>query len=189
MISKFFKGSYTNKLICSMVLVFLFQNYLASSIMPNFLMNFYLISGGDDNPGVYTGQFYRLLTSVFLHGNLMHIGFNMLAYYYLGNIVEGYFTKYRYFLILIIVSTGASLVSILTNPTNTPAIGASGMIYGLFGVILIYAKEIGVEIKNFVGVIVINLSLSFVMPGIDWHAHLGGLVVGVMLGSIMKKNA
>jgi membrane associated rhomboid family serine protease len=104
----------------------------------------------------------------------------------MGNIVEGYFSRYYYFLILFVVSAGASLVSIFSNPTNTPAIGASGMIYGLFGVIVIFATELGVELKNFVGIIIVNLGLSFAIPGIDWHAHVGGVVTGILLSLVIK---
>jgi membrane associated rhomboid family serine protease len=186
MIGKFWGKSYTNKVIVFMVAIFIFQNYIAPSIMPSFVSDFYLISGGNGINGVFTGEIYRVITSVFMHGGVIHLAFNMLAYYFMGNIVEGYFSRYYYFLILFVVSVGASLISILSNPTNTPAIGASGMIYGLFGVIVIFANELGVELKNFAGIIIVNLGLSFAIPGIDWHAHVGGVVTGILLSLVIK---
>lgn len=157
--------------------------------MPSFVIDFYLISGGQGLDGVFTGEIYRLITPVFLHDGVIHLAFNMLAFYFMGNIVEGYFSRFYYFLIILLVSIGASLISILSNPTNTPAIGASGMIYGLFGVILIFAKELGVEVKNFIGILLVNLGLSFAIPGIDWHAHVGGVVTGIILSLFLKNLA
>lgn len=189
MLGKFWSKNYSNKIIVFMVAIFIFQNYVAPSIIPSFVSDFYLISGGQGLNGVFTGEIYRLITSVFMHGGVIHLAFNMLAFYFMGNIVEGYFSRNYYFLILFVVSVGASLVSILSNPTNTPAIGASGMIYGLFGVILIFARELGVEVKNFIGIVLVNLGLSFALPGIDWHAHIGGVVTGILFSLVLKNLA
>ena len=187
MLSKFWRESLTNKLISVIILIFFFQNYLAATAYPNFVSSFLLVSGGNGVKGVYTGEIYRLFTSAFLHGGLTHVGFNMLAFFYLGNPLERFFALKRYILILCIVTLGSSLFSILTNPINTASIGASGMIYGLFGFLVVFSKELGINLKNFLGIIAINLALSFLMPGIDWHGHIGGLLTGILAALIMRK--
>ena len=73
-----------------------------------------------------------------------------------------------------------SAASYFFNPSNVPAVGASGMIFGLFSALLVTSRKHGIDYKNVVGVIVINLLITFLVPNIDWHAHVGGLVGGAL---------
>jgi membrane associated rhomboid family serine protease len=132
--------------------------------------------------GVAEGEWYRLVTSGFLHAGLLHIGFNMFALYVVGRVLEPAIGTPRflalYFASLLAGSFGALL---LTNPFE-PTLGASGAIFGLFAATAILARGRGMNaLASEVGfLIVINLVFTFSIPGISIGAHLGGLAGGAI---------
>ena len=81
-----------------------------------------------------------------------------------------------------------SLTSFLFNPLTSIAVGSSGMIFGLFGALLVMGKRMGANLKEGLGLIALNLAIPFVIPGIDWKAHLGGLVGGVVATMVVKRK-
>jgi rhomboid protease GluP len=78
------------------------------------------------------------------------------------------------------------LASFYFNPENVPAVGVSGAIFGLFAAMLVTGKRMGVDYRSVGGIIVVNLIITFVVPQIDWHAHVGGLVGGAAATYIIK---
>lgn len=135
--------------------------------------------------GVFAGEWYRVLTVVLTHAGWLHLGSNMLVFFQLGNIVERFYGKTRYGLILLASAVAASFSSLWLDPANQPSVGASGMIFGLFGVMLVSGKKMGVDFRQVMGLLVLNIVFSFV-PGVNWHAHAGGLVGGLIAALIVQ---
>lgn len=136
-------------------------------------------------PYVVAGDYYRLITSAFLHGNVLHLFFNMYALYIIGSQVESFFGKGKYLIIYILSALSGSILSALLNQ-NSVSVGASAAIFGLFGAILYFGYNYRVYLGNTVTsqmlpVVLINLFLGFVVPGIDMYAHVGGLIGGVLV--------
>ena len=135
--------------------------------------------------GVYAGEWWRVLTVVLTHANWLHLGSNMLVFFQLGNIVEHYYGRARYAFILLASAVAASFSCLLLDPVNHPSVGASGMIFGLFGVMLVTGKRMGVDFRQVMGLLVLNIAFSFV-PGVDWHAHIGGLLGGALAALLLR---
>ena len=150
------------------------------------------------NSGVLVrhGQFYRLLSSVFLHMGFAHIFFNMYSLYFVGTKIEDFFGKIKYLIIFLLSGIAGNLLSIGFHPENY-SVGANGAIFGLFGALVYfgytYRGYIGSIIKSqILPIIIINLFIGFFIPGIDALAHVGGLLGGIitakMLGTIENKE-
>jgi len=135
--------------------------------------------------GVFAGEWWRVLSVVLTHASWLHLGSNMLVLFQLGNLVEHFYGRTRYALILIASAVTASFASLWLDPVNQPSVGASGMIFGLFGVMLISGKKMGVDYRQVMGLLVLNIAFSFV-PGVDWHAHAGGFLGGVLATLILR---
>ena len=135
--------------------------------------------------GVFAGEWYRVFTVVLTHAGWFHLASNMLVFFQLGNIAEQYYGKARYGIILLASAAAASFSCLYLDPVNQRSVGASGMIFGLFGVMLVAGKKMGVDYKQVVGLLVLNIVFSFV-PGVDWHAHAGGLVGGLVAGFLLQ---
>ena len=137
-------------------------------------------------PAVAAGQWYRLVSSGFVHYSLIHIGFNMLLLYQLGSMLESELGRWRfaglYFAALLCGSFG---VLILTP--NALSGGASGAVFGLFGAAAVGLRRRGINVmQTNIGVLlVLNLVITFVVPGISIGAHLGGLAGGSVCGAFM----
>ena len=135
--------------------------------------------------GVFAGEWYRIFTVVLTHASWMHLASNMLVFFQLGNLVEIFYGKLRYSAILLISALVASFVCLYLNPVNQPSVGASGMIFGLFGVMLAVGKKMGVDYRQVLGLLALNIVFSFA-PGVDWHAHAGGFIGGLLAGYILQ---
>ena len=134
--------------------------------------------------GVFAGEWWRVFTVVLTHASWLHLGSNMLVLFQLGNLVEHFYGRTRYALILIASAVTASFAILWLDPVNQPSVGASGMIFGLFGVILISGKKMGVDYRQVMGLLALNIAFSFV-PGVDWHAHAGGFLGGVVVAALL----
>jgi membrane associated rhomboid family serine protease len=137
--------------------------------------------------GVYAGEWWRLFTVVLTHANWIHLGFNMLVLFQLGNIVERYYGKGRYAILLLVSLVVSSFAAVQLMPVYQASVGASGMIFGLFGVMLVSGKRMGVDYRQVVGLIVLNLVITFAIPNIAWQAHIGGLLGGFIAGVIIDR--
>jgi membrane associated rhomboid family serine protease len=132
-------------------------------------------------PFVAEGEWYRLITSGFLHASLFHIGFNMLLLFFLGRLLEPALGTPR-FLVLYFASLLAGSLGALVLEPNSLGIGASGAIFGLAGATFVIARGRGMDaLAGQIGfLIVINLVFSFSARNISIGAHVGGLIGGVI---------
>ncbi len=137
-------------------------------------------------PAVAEGEWYRLVTSGFLHANFMHIGFNMLILFFLGRLLEPALGTTR-FLVLYFASLLAGSLGALILEPNSLGIGASGAIFGLAGATFVIARGRGFnEIASQLGILLaINLALTFGIANISVGGHLGGLAGGLLGGLII----
>jgi len=131
-------------------------------------------------PYVADGQWWRLVTSMFLHASILHIGLNMLALWWLGSIVEQSIGHARYAAIYFVSGLAGSAGALLATPLQ-PTVGASGAIYGILGSLLILEwLQTGTFAGPALTLIVINLAFSFTASGISWGGHVGGLIAGIL---------
>ncbi|MDT0303943.1 rhomboid family intramembrane serine protease [Streptomonospora wellingtoniae] len=131
---------------------------------------------------VFGGQWYRLVTSAFLHGGLMHLLFNGLALYIVGQQVETALGHARYTALWVLSAVGGSVLSLLLVPESW-SVGASGAIFGLFGAVFVIGRRLRLDIRFIVGLLVVNLLITFLVPNIAWAGHIGGLAIGLLLGA------
>lgn len=131
------------------------------------------------------GQYYRLITAVFLHQALAHIGMNMLSLWWIGPAVENALGRARYLALYLVAGLGGSALSFLLLPGYEYGLGASGAIFGLLGALFVLVRRVGGDLRQVVIVIVLNLVLTFSIPNIDWRAHVGGLVTGAVIAYAM----
>jgi membrane associated rhomboid family serine protease len=138
-------------------------------------------------PAVAQGDGWRLITSAFLHGSLLHIAFNMYFLWFVGSAVETALGRGR-FLLIYFVSALAGSAGALVDTPRTLVVGASGALFGLLGAALVLERQ-----RNFVlggsalGLIVINLVLSFTLSNISIGGHVGGLIGGVLCTLVLSK--
>jgi membrane associated rhomboid family serine protease len=132
-------------------------------------------------PFVSGGDWYRLVTSGFLHAGLLHIGFNMLLLFFLGRLLEPSLGTVRFVALYLAALLAGSFGALLLDP-NALTYGASGAVFGLAGAAFVVARGRGIDaLAGEIGfLIVFNLVLTFGVPGISIGAHLGGLVAGVL---------
>ena len=135
------------------------------------------------NIGVANGEWYRLVTAMFVHENIAHIGLNMLSLWWIGVPVEARLGRLRYFLTYMVCGIGASAVSFAFMGRYDASLGASGAIFGLLGVLAVMAYREKLDMRPILIVIVLNLAFSLGIPGIDWHDHVGGLACGLLMGA------
>ncbi len=138
-------------------------------------------------PAVANGDWWRLLTAAFLHGSILHIGFNMFVLYVVGGAVERFMGPMRYLALYLVSGLAGSAGALVVNPTEV-TVGASGAIYGIFGALLIIEySQTGSLAGQAMTLIAINLALSFTIPGISWGGHVGGLIGGILATLSMSR--
>jgi membrane associated rhomboid family serine protease len=128
-------------------------------------------------------QYYRAFTAMWLHANFVHIFFNMIFLLIVGPAVEVLLGKARFLALYLLAGLGGSVCSYLIGPHNELGLGASGAIIGVLGAYLVVGSRRHLPVAPVVGLLVINLLIGF-SGGIDWRAHLGGLVTGCVLGFV-----
>jgi membrane associated rhomboid family serine protease len=134
--------------------------------------------------GVAVGDWYRLFTSAFLHetpGNgigLTHIIFNMWALIVVGPTLERMLGRARFLSVYLVSALAGSVLFYFLAMPATAAIGASGAVFGLFGAWFVVSRRLQLDSRMVVGLIVINLVISFAVSGIAWQDHVGGLIAG-----------
>ncbi len=133
------------------------------------------------------GEWYRAITGAFLHGSIMHIGFNMLLLFQLGSMLERLFGVGRFAGLYALSLLGGSIGALLFAPGNTATVGASGAVYGLMGAVAVLMQRRGISVmqSGIGGLIIINVIISFVVPNISIGGHLGGLVTGALAGLLL----
>ncbi|AJF66125.1 rhomboid family intramembrane serine protease [Streptomyces vietnamensis] len=131
--------------------------------------------------GVADGEWYRLLTSAFLHQELPHFLFNMLGLWMIGGIVEPELGRIRYAALCLLSALSGSTLAYLLSPHTQFSLGASGMVYGLIGAWIVLARRRRQDMRPALLFVALNLLITFTRPGISWEAHIGGLVAGVLV--------
>lgn len=171
------KRSATNALI-----LIICAAYLAQQLIPDLQLQLLL-------PGLdylrYTNEWYRLITVALTHAGLMHLGFNMYSLYILGTPIEQAYGRNKFLIVFTFSLLTGSLASIFLNASNQASVGASGAVFGLFGAFLIVGKTIGASVREFAIIIGLNFALGFILGGVDWRAHLGGLLGGALAAQLL----
>ncbi|MEM0476305.1 MAG: rhomboid family intramembrane serine protease [Candidatus Aenigmatarchaeota archaeon] len=154
---------------------------------------------------VFEGEIYRIVTSIFLHGDEIHLFYNSFALLIFGSVLEKVIGGKRYLLVFFLSGTIGSiayiLTSILLNEINIPAVGASGAIYGIIGtlailrpttIVLVYFVPIPLLFFAFFWIIVESLATIFqffgAKTGIASQAHLAGILFGIFYGYKLKEK-
>jgi membrane associated rhomboid family serine protease len=166
---------------------------LSSSTVMDFPVRELIVWGANVGALTLSGEWWRLLTNVFVHGGLIHIAFNMWCLWNLGQLCESLYGRWTYAAVYLTCGVGASLASAAWHP-YVPSVGASGAIFGLAGALIAAFKlgEFSVPrsalsgtLRSLGAFVVYNLIFGFALPGIDNTAHIGGLVTGLILGALI----
>ncbi|NBB11219.1 rhomboid family intramembrane serine protease [Pseudomonas sp. SLFW] len=152
--------------------------------------------GTNYGPQTLSGEWWRLLSSVFVHFGLFHFAFNMVSLYLMGRLAERLYGSARFLALYLFAGLTGSLVSVLWHPINNSA-GASGAIFGVFGALLVfllkYRRELptSIAVQQRTSILVLigyNLFSGFTHHGIDNGAHLGGLAGGMLIGFTLARS-
>jgi membrane associated rhomboid family serine protease len=131
-------------------------------------------------PLVNHGDWWRLITSAFLHEGIAHIGFNMAALWFVGGPVEEYLGRLRYIMVYLVSGLAGSAGALFQSP-HAVTVGASGAIFGILGALLVIEWNVtGRLMGTAMTWIILNLVISFAIPGISWGGHVGGLIAGIL---------
>jgi len=136
-----------------------------------------------------TNQWYRLVTVALVHDNSstipIHLAFNMLALHSMGTPVERFLGRSKFLIIFFGSLISGSLFSAFSLGYNGYSIGVSGAVFGLFGAFVVIGKRMGADMKSMLVLIALNFALGFTIGGVDWHAHLGGLIGGAIITKLL----
>ena len=140
------------------------------------------------NYSISQGEYWRIVTPMFLHLNFLHLIFNMFSLYLFGPELEQLTGKARFLPIYFLAGLVGNIATYLIYPLTHQSLGASGAIYGIlgaFGALVYYTKHIFPQLKQIiVPIIVIGVIMTFVQPNINVTAHIAGLITGFILGFI-----
>lgn len=136
-------------------------------------------------PSIRAGQYYRLLSGIFMHGSIWHLLLNCYSLYVLGSQIESFLGKFKFTIIYFLAGLMGSLFSIIFNG-NVASIGASGAIFGLMGALVYFGYHYRVYLGNviksqIIPLIIANLVFGFIATGVDNAAHIGGLIGGALV--------
>jgi membrane associated rhomboid family serine protease len=139
------------------------------------------------------GQYWRLFSAMFLHGSLLHIGFNAYALWLFGSMIETNLGRTQMVLVYVVSGFLASAASYAFGPVETVGVGASGAIFGIFGAFIAYnyrRRHLALASANLrwaATLLLLNLFLAFAFGGrLDWRAHVGGLIAGLAAGAVAE---
>lgn len=131
------------------------------------------------------GQWWRIFTGAFLHAGLIHIGVNMMSLWFLGQFIEYALGAWRMLIVYVASLVAAGLGVIFFSNPDVATVGASGAIFGLFGALFAIGFKLGKPgmelVRANVGILVLNLIITFTVPAISWQAHVAGLIAGFVL--------
>lgn len=180
----------TNILIAINVIMYILTAILSGNIVDSDIRAL-LILGANERDLVFSGQYYRLLTSMFLHGGIVHLLVNMYSLSAIGPAIEKIYGKFKYILIYFFGGIISSIFSCIF--TRAVSIGASGAIFALLGAILIVAirtkdKYGNGMLKEIISVVIINIAVGLSSPNIDNFAHIGGFLGGSLLSAMLYKK-
>lgn len=136
--------------------------------------------------GVAHGEWWRLISSGFLHANIIHVGFNMLILYQLGNMLEPALGRVRFAIVYFVAMLSGGFGVLLIQPRGF-TVGASGAVFGLMGAAVAAMRARGIDpfATGLGGMVVLNLVFTFAIPGISIGGHVGGLIGGFLVGYLL----
>lgn len=172
------EATVTKALIVACVVV-----YLAQRLVPSLTWNLAMV------PALTASQPWRVLTTAFLHGSFMHLAFNMWALWVCGTVLEPVLGRWRYCALYLLSALGGSTAVLwLAHPGAdswwTATVGASGAVFGLFAAMFVIQHRFGRDSSAILGLLAVNLVISFLGSGISWQGHLGGLVTGAVVAAL-----
>jgi membrane associated rhomboid family serine protease len=148
-----------------------------------------LVKMGANVPAlIAAGEYWRLLSSMFLHANLLHLAFNGYALYVIGTVIEAELGRWRYLAIYLVAGLFSSAAVYMFSNVFVPTVGASGAIFALFGVFVAYNYRrrhnpfYAARMRSMAILIAVNLVFTFGVASISRAGHLGGLAAGVVIG-------
>lgn len=166
------------------VLIFALCAFQAGDVVD--VGNSWLSSHGALMPAmVGQGEYWRLFTSGFLHGGLIHIALNMVSLGLLGLPLERMFGRVRFLVVYLLSLLGGSVSVMWFEAEISLTVGASGAIFGLIGALIVAFRRMRADPRQLVFLLAINLFITFRVDNISWQGHLGGLVVGAAAAAIM----
>ncbi len=136
---------------------------------------------------VANGDWSRLFTAVFLHGSFLHLAFNMYVLFVIGRQLEVMLGSARFIVLYGLSALGGVAASFTFSDPGVVSVGASGAIFGLMGGLLVAGKRLRYDVTQVLVLIGINIAIGFVVPNIDWRAHLGGLIAGFAVGTVLTR--
>jgi membrane associated rhomboid family serine protease len=138
------------------------------------------VTGFGELIGLADGEWWRLITSAFLHGGIIHLALNMLALWWFGAALEAALGRARFLLLYLVSGLAGSAGALLLSP-EAVTVGASGAIFGILGAALVLERQqIYVLGGGALGIIILNLAFTFFIPNISIGGHLGGLAGGAL---------
>ena len=175
------KERITISIIVINVLVYLYQLYLGNM---NPELQYFFMVDNSIHPG---GNIKTIITNMFIHKDILHLGMNMLALYFIGTFLERSISEKKYIMLYFVSGLSASLISFLYIVFVSPqiVIGASGAIFGLWAYYSLYKNEFN-EFLLIAGLS--NIAMIFGGLPIAWYAHLGGAIAGIFLWKIEQSN-
>ncbi|MGI4740359.1 MAG: rhomboid family intramembrane serine protease [Janthinobacterium lividum] len=181
----------TPLLLDANILIYLLMAASTTSGLNSFATPVLLAWGANYGPAIAVGEWWRLLTSTFLHGGLLHLANNMVLLGILGWQLERVLGALRVAVVYLLAGVGASLISCWWHPAIV-GVGASGALFGWMGLglTLYWRPQTDVVLKAVLGSTILitgalSLFLGFVIPNVDNSAHLGGLFIGALLGVVL----
>lgn len=185
------KLTFTNGLIAINVIMYIITASASKSILDMDSMVL-LKFGAKYSALIDLGEYYRLVTSMFLHGGLLHIALNMYSLKMLGALIEKIYGGLKFAIIYFAAGISGSVLSYLLS--DSLSVGASGAIFGLLGAAVVYGIKSRSRIgKNFLNsifqVIIINLVIGFTISNIDNAAHIGGLIGGLLITAALESTS
>jgi membrane associated rhomboid family serine protease len=126
-------------------------------------------------------EWFRLVSAIFLHAGLLHLAFNMYVLFLLGPPLERLLGHGRFLVLFLLSGLGGSIASYAFSPIRTLSVGASGAIFGLMAAWIVVSRRLNADATQVLVLLAVNVVLGFVLPGVDWRAHLGGAVTGALV--------
>jgi membrane associated rhomboid family serine protease len=186
----------TKALVAANVLVFFLNLAQGASLTQNsgeLFLDWALIGEAQVFPtgetiGVADGEYWRLITSAFLHGSILHLGLNMLMLYWIGGPIEEAIGRARFLILYLVSGLAGAAGALLLTDANSITVGASGAIFGLLGAAVVFERQ-GTHVLggSALSIIILNLVLTFAVPNISIGGHLGGLIGGALGGLALSR--
>ncbi|MCY1141333.1 rhomboid family intramembrane serine protease [Actinoplanes sp. Pm04-4] len=142
------------------------------------------VAGGDPH-GIAAGEWYRLVTAMFLHYGVLHLLLNMVLLWQLGRYLEEKLGPLRFAALYLLAGIGGNVAAYLFTAPNAQAAGASTSVFGLVLAIIVVNRRLRLDVSQFIPLLVVNLLFTFSVPNVSVAGHVGGLIVGGIVAVIL----